>query len=207
MERGARRRRGWRGPLRARDARHRSGRSGRRPASGPGLRGRDSPSRSRNRRRGPTRSSGRCLASRAEPSSIAVPAEDAGLAHPRAVAHRLQRGEARASSRAAASRRASARRRGSGTSTGSPPRPNALPTCFSRLAAPSSLAPAQTSVPPSLEQRPAARDVGEVLLLVLGQQHQAERHRRRSRCAGRPTSRSASGGDTRAGTTARRRCP
>ena len=136
-----------------------------------------------------------------------VPAEDAGLAHPRAVAHRLQRGEAAPVVGRLASRRASARRRGNGISTASRRGRAPCATCFSRLAAPSSLAPAQTSVPPRLEQRPAARDVGEVLLLVLGQQQPARAARRRSRCAARPTSRSVSGGDTRAGTIARRRCP
>ncbi len=82
-------------------------------------------------------------------------------------------------------RRASARRRGSGTSTACRRAPNALPTCFSEAGGAIVVGAGADERAALGEQRPAARDVGEVLLLVLGQQDAGPAGTRRSRCAAR----------------------
>ena len=117
---------------------------------------RDSPSRSRSRRRGPARSSGRWRASRAEPSSIRsqqkMPGWLSQLPSPTGCSPR-----GRASSPAARRRSWSTRTRGNGTWTACRRGRAPCATCFSRLAAPSSLEPAQTSVPPGSSRPSRAR--------------------------------------------------
>ena len=136
----------------------------------------------------------------------AIPGEDAGLAEPRAVADRPQRSKVAPVVGRRSCRRASARRRGNGTSRAcrrgrTPCRPASpgwrrhrrwspsRPACRPRRAATSRARCWRSSLP-------CAWSAGA-----------GRAGRRRSRCAARPTSRPSSGGDTPAGTTARRRCP
>ena len=169
-------------------------------------RGRDSPSRSRNRRRGrKDRRAGARRAGRSRRRSGPSRRCRAGSATSRRPPAAARRG--RASSRAAAVSPRFSQKTRQWNFDREPSRPNALADMLLQARRAIVVGAGANKRAAVGEQCPAAGDVGEVLFLVLGQQHLAELIGAVSRCAGRPASPPASGDRYRAETIARRRCP